>query len=484
MRLNRWLGVLILLLSGVWSVRAQDLLPACPQVDKGTKACKPMREPGSLGDTVSVKIVFPVAFKGVGRNEVVDSLGILAPVLEHLRLVQNGSSEDTVRIVHIGDSHIRGHIFPRTTGARLTETFGAISYTDMGVNGATCLTFTHPDRIAAIAALKPELLILSFGTNESHNRKYNSNVHYRQMEELLELLRDSLPDVPILMTTPPGSVRAQDLLPACPQVDKGTKACKPMREPGSLGDTVSVKIVFPVAFKGVGRNEVVDSLGILAPVLEHLRLVQNGSSEDTVRIVHIGDSHIRGHIFPRTTGARLTETFGAISYTDMGVNGATCLTFTHPDRIAAIAALKPELLILSFGTNESHNRKYNSNVHYRQMEELLELLRDSLPDVPILMTTPPGSYESFRQRRRRRTYAINPRTVTAVNTIHDFARRHKLVVWDMYNVVGGSLRACKNWSDARLMRPDHVHYLPEGYTLQGELLYEAIIKAYNEYVSH
>ena len=58
-------------------------------------------------------------------------------------------------------------------------------------------------------------------------------------------------------------------------------------------------------------------------------------------------------------------------------------------------------------------------IHYRQMEELLELLRDSLPDVPILMTTPPGSYESFRQRRRRRTYAINPRTVTAVNTIHD-----------------------------------------------------------------
>lgn len=90
MRLNRWLGVLILLLSGVWSVRAQDLLPACPQVDKGTKACKPMREPGSLGDTVSVKIVFPVAFKGVGRNEVVDSLGILAPALEHLRLVQTG----------------------------------------------------------------------------------------------------------------------------------------------------------------------------------------------------------------------------------------------------------------------------------------------------------------------------------------------------------------------------------------------------------
>ena len=97
----------------------------------------------------------------------------------------------------------------------------------------------------------------------------------------------------------------------------------------------------------------------------------------------------------------------------MGVNGATCLTFTHPGRIADIAAMKPELLILSFGTNESHNRRYNVNLHYNQMDELVKLLRDSLPDVPILLTTPPGSYESFRQRRRKRTYAINPRTVTA-----------------------------------------------------------------------
>ena len=277
---------------------------------------------------------------------------------------------------------------------------------------------------------------------------------------------------------------AQDRIPACPSLGKTLKHIKPLREMNWANDTIPVQTSFPSAFRETGRNEIIDSIALLTPVFERLRQVRAGLSEDTVRILHIGDSHIRGHIYPQTTGTLLKETFGAVSYTDMGVNGATCLTFTHPDRIAAIAALKPELLILSFGTNESHNRKYNSNVHYRQMEELLELLHDSLPDIPILMTTPPGSYESFRQRRRRRTYAINPRTVTAVNTIHDFARRHKLVVWDMYNVVGGSLRACKNWSDARLMRPDHVHYLPEGYTLQGELLYEAIIKAYNEYVSH
>ena len=146
-------------------------------------------------------------------------------------------------------------------------------------------------------------------------------------------------------------------------------------------DTINVQVAFPAAFRETGRNEIIDSIALLAPVFEHLRQVRAGLSEDTVRIVHIGDSHVRGHIYPQTTGARLTETFGAISYIDKGVNGATCLTFTHPDRIAEIAALKPELLILSFGTNESHNRRYNINVHYNQMDELVKCFRIEKSDM-------------------------------------------------------------------------------------------------------
>lgn len=277
---------------------------------------------------------------------------------------------------------------------------------------------------------------------------------------------------------------AQDPLPVCPVKEKTMHSVKPMKEMKLLYDTIFVQVDLPVAFKGVGCNEIKDSLGLLSPVLEHLRLIKGGILEDTVRILHIGDSHIRGHIYPQTTGQRLTETFGAVTYTDMGVNGATCLTFTHPDRLAAIAAFKPELLIVSFGTNESHNKRYNANLHYSQMDELMTLIRSRLPDVPILLTTPPGSYESFRQRRRRRTYSVNPRTATAANTIRKFASDHHLLVWDLYDVAGGSLRACKNWQEARLMRPDHVHFLPEGYILQGNLLYEALIKAYNAYVIH
>ena len=280
-------------------------------------------------------------------------------------------------------------------------------------------------------------------------------------------------------------LHAQDPIPSCPLICEVTVNCDTLCSYSQRTDTVAVpQIAFPSGFQQLGENELTDSLGILNPFWEKLRLLHAGFSTDTIRIVHIGDSHIRGRILPRTTGTLLTETFGAISYTDMGINGAFCTTFTRPDRISDIAALHPDLVILSFGTNESHNRRYNTLLHYRQMDELVRMLRDSLPNVPLLMTTPPGSYDSFRKSRRRRTYSINPRTAIAVETMRRFADDNGLAVWDMYEAVGGRQRACLNWQEAKLMRPDHVHYLPEGYVLQGELFYQALLKAYNDYVGY
>ena len=278
---------------------------------------------------------------------------------------------------------------------------------------------------------------------------------------------------------------AQDALPVKALPERDHLQVDTLQLYSQRTDTVAVpRITFPAAFQQMKENELIDSIGILNPFWEKLHSARLGSATDTIRIVHIGDSHIRGHIFPRTAGEQMKNTFGTLSYTDLGINGAFCTTFTRPDRVAEIAALRPDLLILSFGTNESHNRRYNSMLHYQQMDDLVRMLRDSLPNVPMLMTTPPGSYESFRQRRHRRTYSINPRTAVAVQTIRKYADDNGLAVWDMYETLGGTRRACLNWQSAGLMRPDHVHYMPEGYTLQGELLYQALIKAYNEYVDN
>ena len=144
------------------SLRAQDSVPSCPLISEATANCDTLRSYSQRTDTVAVpQIAFPSGFQQLGENELTDSLGILNPFWEKLRLLHAGFSTDTIRIVHIGDSHIRGRILPRTTGTLLTETFGAISYTDIGINGAFCTTFTRPDRISDIVALHPDLVILS-----------------------------------------------------------------------------------------------------------------------------------------------------------------------------------------------------------------------------------------------------------------------------------------------------------------------------------
>lgn len=283
-----------------------------------------------------------------------------------------------------------------------------------------------------------------------------------------------------------GLLHAQDALPQLPPSDKPLAGCDSLMPVSRRTGPLPLPIIhLPEAFKQVADNQIADSIGVLAPFWEKLRWLHLGLRTDTLHIVHVGDSHIRGHVFPRTAGERMQQTFGAVKCTDVGINGAFCTTFTRPDRIGQIVALHPDLLILSFGTNESHNRKYDVLLHYQQMDRLVRQLRQMLPpDVPILMTTPPGSYESQRQSGRRRIYKINPRTSLTVQTILHYAWDNGLAVWNMYQVFGGSSRACLNWQEAGLMRPDHIHYLPEGYVLQGELFFQALLKAYNDYVEN
>ena len=98
MRINKFLlFIVILFLSASLKLFAQDALPVCPVRGVPMKSAKPMREMKLLYDTLSVQIDLPVAFKGIGINEIVDSLGILSPVLEHLRLVKGGILEEIGR---------------------------------------------------------------------------------------------------------------------------------------------------------------------------------------------------------------------------------------------------------------------------------------------------------------------------------------------------------------------------------------------------
>lgn len=224
--------------------------------------------------------------------------------------------------------------------------------------------------------------------------------------------------------------------------------------------------------------------------------------ERPLRVLHVGDSHVAGKDFPIAVRSTLEAAFGAadtastngITFNFIGKNGAIAHQFASAERMAQIAEARPDLVIVSFGTNECHGMGYTEEVHRTQLTDFLDKLCATVPDAAILLTTPPGDYITSRttsyvsrgrKRRRRRVtrsvQRVNPMTERGANLIAAVATERGLALWNL-NAIAGSGAAASRWHSAGLMRPDRVHFTPQGYTLQGRLLADALLAAYNEYL--
>lgn len=263
----------------------------------------------------------------------------------------------------------------------------------------------------------------------------------------------------------------------------------------------------PGAFRGIEKNRIQGAEALDSTFMEI------AEHDKTVRILQIGDSHVRGHVFPVTVRQTLEKAFGSqatedskvtyntsciaketgepgVVFSAIGINGARASRFTDDDMIAKIAEQQPDMVIISFGTNESIGN-YSEEAHALSLDILMDKIKAACPGVTFLLTTPPGCYTSkctrrYRDRRGRRrysyTYAKNANTQRVADNIVKVAREKHAAVWDMYSIAGGDDYACLNWRGAGLMNRDQVHYTAAGYKLQGQWLGEAILDAYNDYI--
>lgn len=293
------------------------------------------------------------------------------------------------------------------------------------------------------------------------------------------------------------AVYGQDPLPEQAKTDRLAAPVYLSEEMKQLLRFLPVSDSMPEIFRGVQENCIDDPTASLASFWQKLSCL-----DKPVRIVHIGDSHVRSHIFPAVVRKLLEEDFGGdavddipltyhtsgiasetgkpgIVYHVIGINGATCDKFLTHGLLDEIEKLRPDLVIMSFGTNEAHGRLYNKARHTAVMNTLLSSLKACCPDSAFLLTTPPGAYVRLNRNRR----VINTRTPLVVENELKFVREHALAVWNLYDIAGGSKHACLNWTSANMFQRDKIHFTREGYTLQGLLLHEALIKAYNDYVA-
>lgn len=305
----------------------------------------------------------------------------------------------------------------------------------------------------------------------NHNTK--SQIHPALLHALFITFISSLP---LMMLAVHASVSPQDVIPPTAQ----TSEHRSVTPAPVIKSAVSTIVHWPGKFQGKTENKLTDDFDIMKNVWREI--VEDEARGEKFTIVHVGDSHVKGGL-SRSTKESIARTFPNVHFVVLGINGATSGTHTKAENMRKIVEARPKLLIVSLGTNECHGRNYASSTHRAQLSLFYSTLRTYLPDVPILFTTPPGAYLHTtigRGRKARTTYVENYHTNTAAQVIVDFARSKQQVSWNLFQIVGGRQYAIRNWWNAGLMRPDHVHYLPEGYTFQGDLLFEALMKSYNQ----
>ena len=93
-------------------------------------------------------------------------------------------------------------------------------------------------------------------------------------------------------------------------------------------------------------------------------------------------------------GASLERSSGGVLVHTIGYNGATYYTYGKGSFASSVAILRPRLIILSLGTNESVSRSFSRNGFGAEVARMVQSLRASNPDCAIVLTSPLANYHT------------------------------------------------------------------------------------------
>lgn len=162
-----------------------------------------------------------------------------------------------------------------------------------------------------------------------------------------------------------------------------------------------------------------------------------------------------------------------ILYHVAGVNGAQYGSYAQAPLFAPQSqALGAQLIIISLGTNEAFAPKFDSVQMLKDIDSLVTQLQNQNPAAVFILTTPPDCFKRVKYPQ--------PNLPKMVDIIKQYAANNGLACWDMFEATGG-YGSAKSWRKYGLMARDGVHFQKAGYALQGQLLLDALLNAYDNY---
>jgi lysophospholipase L1-like esterase len=203
-----------------------------------------------------------------------------------------------------------------------------------------------------------------------------------------------------------------------------------------------------------------------------------------------------------------------LTYNSVGYVGAQAMLLNKiSERLFAddLARINPQIVILSFGTNEASNERLDIAQYTTSYERIISKINAALPAAAVVMILPPDFNELptscpkdkvaeavCRRAPPEVNVAANTQATTALASAagapecawrtpaklaqirdaqRDIARRHGLVYWNWASIMPEGECGAHQWFTASppLMSRDHVHFTPEGYRRSAEQFLNTLI---------
>jgi lysophospholipase L1-like esterase len=177
------------------------------------------------------------------------------------------------------------------------------------------------------------------------------------------------------------------------------------------------------------------------------------------------------------TGILLENNLPGITTHGIGVNGASLSSFARCNHLCDdLKLINPDLMIFAIGINDATSVNFNKDIFISNYEKIIKQVLEVNPECALLFIT---NNDSFR--RYRRNYQVNRNGEIVEKAFFQIAEKYNGAVWNLFDIMGG-LRSMQQWEDEGLAKRDKIHFTKKGYTILGDLLYNALTEKFSEYL--
>lgn len=421
---------------------------------------------------------------------------LLSPIFERLYQLENNRAWK-VNIVHVGDSHIQADFLTDAIRKLLQDKFGdggygfTFPYSLMRTNGTDYIHYSSSATWRGRLNVSPVSPAVNIGLSgiglytdaKNFTVQLNANKDY-PFNSVKVIYSTKEPQYQISLTSSPVAAFVEEKVTSSNQVMHRIKRGESLSVIAARYNTSVQALKIENKLKSdniqAGRTLNIPSsakvVRVQKPIERRVEDYVDLQSYPYYSSYISTDPINRVSIFSRGTnihdinGFVLENDKPGLIYHTVGVNGAKLSDFIkYPLFFKQLHILQPDLVILSFGTNESY-QKLSADHYLLEMEEMIAKIQEGNPNAAILVMTPPPSL------LRRRA----PNTLIGEYS-HSLLNLTNYPVWDLYGHMDGQEGILGNGKYAEVIARDKIHYTILGYKIQGEKFAEDFLKAYKYY---